>query len=119
MPSATRLLLPLITLLALFTSGCGGDVRAEVVVTPEEQALIGQITRDPYVEVLDLERNDLEHLVVTTRQGSQRVRYELMPARPGIATLMIHRINDRSVVEVSESDQLGTGPQAGRSGRYR
>jgi hypothetical protein len=119
MPSATRLLLPLIALLTLLITGCGSDARAPVAATLEEQVLIGQITRDPYIEVLDLERNDLDHLVVTTRQGSQRVRYELKPARPGEAALMVHKINDRSVVEVSESDQLGTGPQVGRSGRYR
>jgi hypothetical protein len=119
MPSAPRLLLPLIAILCLLTSGCGDDVRAQVVATPEEQVLISQITRDPYIEILDLERNDLDHLVVTTRQGSQRVRYVLQPARPGEAALMVHKINDRSMVEVSESDQLGTGPQVGRNGRYR
>ncbi|HEX3132340.1 MAG TPA: hypothetical protein VHX44_02025 [Planctomycetota bacterium] len=118
MPSAPRLL-PLIVILCLLITGCGDEVRAKIAPTPEEQALIGQITRDPYVEVLDLERNDLEHLVVTTRQGSQRVRYELKPARPGEAALMVHKINDRSVVEISESDQLGTGPQVGPHGRYR
>lgn len=119
MPFAPRLLLPLIAILTVLITGCGGEARAQVVVTPEEQVLIGQITRDVYVEVLDLERNDLEHLVVTTRQGSQRVRYELKPARPGEAALMLHKINDRSMLEVSESEQLGTGPQVGRSGRYR
>lgn len=119
MPFAPRLLLPLIAMVALLATGCGGDTRAQVVATPEEQVLIDQITRDIYIEVIDLERNDLEHLVVTTRQGSQRVRYVLKPARLGEATLMLHKINDRSVIEVSESDQLGTGPQVGRSGRYR
>lgn len=81
--------------------------------------MLGQITRDAYIEIIDLERNDLEQLVVTTRQGSQRVRYVLKPSNPGDLALNVHRINDRSTLEVSESNQLGTGPQPGRNGRYR
>jgi hypothetical protein len=118
MPSALRLTLPLTALLIL-ASGCGGDARSEVTASPEEQVLLGQLTRDNFVEIIDLERTDLEHLVVTTRQGSNRIRYVIKPARPGDAALMLHRINDRAMIEVSESDQLGTGPQPGASGRYR
>lgn len=109
----------LVVVIALVAPGCGGDARVEVPPSAEEQVLIGQITRDPYISIVDLERNDLDHLVVTTRQGSHLVRYVLMPSNPGDLALNIHRINDRSVLEVSESEQLGTGPQPGRHGRYR
>lgn len=114
-----RSALPLVALIAVLSSGCTGDSRAEAPVSPEEQVLLGQLTRDRFVEIIDQERNDLDQLVVTTRQGSQRVRYVLKPTNPGEMTLAIHRINDRSVLEVSESDQLGTGPQPGPNGRYR
>ncbi len=110
---------PLFAVIALLAAGCTGNSRADAPPSPEEQVLLGQITRDAYVEIIDLERNDLDQLVVTTSQGSQRVRYVLKPTNPGDLALNIHRINDRSTLEVSESDQLGTGPQPGRHGRYR
>lgn len=119
MPPASSAFPILFAAIVLLASGCTGDTRAETPPTPEEQVLIGQITRDPYMEIVDLERNDLDQLVVTTRQGSQRVRYVLKPSNPGEMALNVHRINDRSMLEVSESDQLGTGPQVGRHGRYR
>ncbi|MBA3698815.1 MAG: hypothetical protein H0W78_08170 [Planctomycetes bacterium] len=119
MSTASRAPLLLLAVVALLASGCTTSTRADTVPSSEEQVLLGQITRDPYIEIVDLERNDLEHLVVTTRQGSQRVRYVLKPSNPGEMALNVHRINDRSLLEISESDQLGTGPQAGRHGRYR
>lgn len=111
------LLLPAV--IALLVCGCTTTTRNDAAPTAEEQVLLGQITRDPYIEIIELERDDVSHLVVTTRQGSQRVRYVLKPSNPGEMALNVHRINDRSVLEVSESDQLGTGPQPGRHGRYR
>ncbi len=119
MPPASAASLVLLTLFALLMVGCSGDTRTEAPPSAEERVLLAQITRDPYIEIMDLERNDLDQLVVTTRQGSHRVRYVLKPTNPGELALNVHRINDRSVLEVSESDQLGTGPQVGRSGRYR
>lgn len=119
MPPASRASVLLFAVIALLSSGCTGNTRADALPTAEEQVLLGQITRDPYMEIVDLERNDLDQLVVTTRQGSQRVRYVLKPSNPGDLALNVHRINDRSTLEVSESDQLGTGPQVGRHGRYR
>ena len=115
---SSGLILTLIIAASLWSAGCTGD-RAEAPPTAEEQVLLAQITRDRFVKITILERNDLEQLVVTTQQGSQYVRYVLKPARPGDANLMIHKINDRSVLEVEESDQRGTGPQAGTNGRYR
>lgn len=111
--------LPLVALFAVLAAGCTGDSRAEAPASAEEQVLLGQLTRDRFVEIIDQERNDLDQLVVTTRQGSQRVRYVFKPTNPGDLALSIHRINDRSMLEVSESDQLGTGPQPGPNGRYR
>lgn len=114
----SSLALFLITALSLILTGCTGD-RAEAPPTAEEQILLGQITRDRFVKIVALDRNDLEQLVVTTQQGSLKVRYVLKPARPGDANLLIHKLNDRSVLTVEESDQLGTGPQPGSQGHNR
>jgi hypothetical protein len=107
-----------ITAISLLFTGCTGD-RAEAPPTAEEQILLGQITRDRFVKIIALDRNDLEQLVVTTQQGSLNVRYVLKPSRPGDVNLLIYKLNDRSVLAVEESDQLGTGPQPGNSGHYR
>jgi hypothetical protein len=104
--------------IGLLSTGCTGD-RAEAPPTAEEQVLLAQITRDRFVKITLIERNDVEQLVVTTQQGSHNVRYVLKPARPGDANLMIHKINDRSVLNVEVSEQSGTGPQPGTNGRYR
>jgi hypothetical protein len=114
----SSLVLLLITAISLILTGCTGD-RVEAPPTAEEQILLGQITRDRFVRIIALDRNDLEQLVVTTQQGSVNVRYVLKPARPGDANLLIHKLNDRSVLFVDESEQLGTGPQPGTLGRYR
>lgn len=109
----------LIAVIALGAVGCTSTTRNDPPLTPEEQVLLGQLKRDIYLDIMEIERDDLDHLVVTTRQGSERVRYVIKPSRPGEPNLVLHRINDRSSFEVQESDQLGTGPQPGRSGRYR
>ncbi len=114
----SRFFLALMVGIGLLSTGCTGD-RAEAPPTAEEQVLLAQITRDRFVKITLIERNDVEQLVVTTQQGSHNVRYVLKPARPGDAKLMIHKINDRSVLNVEVSEQSGTGPQAGTNGRYR
>lgn len=118
MPAALpRLLLP--AAIALFVVGCTSAARNDPPLSPQEQVLLGQLKRDIYLDIMEMERDDLDHLVVTTRQGSERVRYVMKPTRPGEPDLVLHRINDRSSFDVQESDQLGTGPQPSRSGRYR
>ena len=113
-----RFVLALMIGISLLSTGCTGD-RVEAPPTAVEQVLLAQITRDRFVKITLIERNDVEQLVVTTQQGSHNVRYVLKPARPGDANLMIHKINDRSVLNVEVSEQSGTGPQAGTNGRYR
>ena len=113
-----RYVLTLVVGVSLLSTGCTGD-RVEAPPTAEEQVLLAQINRDRFVKITMTERDDFNHLVVTTQQGSHFVRYVLKPARPGDANLMIHKINDRSVLVVEESAQLGTGPQVGPNGRNR
>ncbi len=117
--SATLPRILLTAVISLGAVGCTTTTRDESPVSPEEQLVLDQLTRDRYLDLVGVERDDLDHLVVTTRQGSERVRYVIMPSRPGEKDLVLHRINDRSTIEVEDSDQLGTGPQPGRNGRYR
>jgi hypothetical protein len=107
-------LLPL-SLLFLMAGGCVGTTRTEAPPSAEEEQLLAQLTRDRFVVIDTWERDDLDHLVVTTRQGSARVRYVLKPERPGDQRLNLHKIDDRSVLEVGTSDQLGTGPRPRRA----
>lgn len=85
----------------------------------EEQVLLARLARDPFMIIEFWERDENHHLVVTTAQGRERIRYVFKPTQIDDKSLAIHRINDRSVLEVSESDQLGTGPQRSPSGRVR
>jgi hypothetical protein len=117
--SATLPRLLLTAAVTLLAVGCTGTPRVEPQLTADEQTLLAQLTRDIYIDIMSMERDDFDHLVVTTRQGSERVRYIMKPQRPGETELFLHRINDRSVLEVEESDQLGTGPQPGPNGRFR
>lgn len=92
---------------------------AEEKPTAEEEVLFSRLTRDPFMVIESWERDDNKHLVVTTRQGHERYRYVFKPAQIDEKKLGIHLIDDRSVLVVGESDQLGTGPQPTRSGRLR
>jgi hypothetical protein len=75
---------------------------------PWLQVLLEQLTRDPFVIIDHYERDEFEHLIVTTKQGGEKVRYIIKPIQPGNPQLNIHRINDRSQLDISESDQRGT-----------
>ena len=97
-----------------FLGGCGTKPRAVAGISPTEQILIEQLTRDPFVIVDHFERDDLEQLIITTIQGSARVRYIIKPIQPGSQQLNIHKINDRSQLEISESEQRGTFQQPTR-----
>lgn len=108
MPPMLRPAAALLTLLACV--GCI-EQRAEVQPTAEEQVLLSRLARDPFMVIEGWERDGDQRLVVTTGQGRERVRYVFKPAQIDDKTLTIHRIDDRSVLEVGESDRLGTGPR--------
>ena len=108
--------LTLITLIRLCgaLTGCLSTAREDAPPNPTEQVLIEQLTRDPFVIIDQYERDEFEHLIITTIQGSVRVRYIIKPIQPGNPRLNIHKINDRSNLDISESDQLGTFQQPSR-----
>lgn len=135
MPPMIRLTLAIMTV--LITLGCSdqrtadeqraADQRlaaeekraAKEKPSAEEELLLSRLTRDPFMVIESWERDEHDHLVVTTVQGREHIRYVFKPAQIDDKTLTIHRINDRSVLEVGESDHLGTGPQRSQSGRSR
>lgn len=106
-PMPARLLVA--ALLAVLVAGCG-RASPEVAVTPEEQHLIDIIRTDGFILVSRLERDAKGFLVVTTRQGSTVVRYQL--AAPAGQPLGIQRIEDRVELAVGDDGSRGTGPEA-------
>ncbi len=95
-------------------SGCLSVVRDTTPPSDVEQVLLERLTRDQFVIIDSYERDEFDHLIVTTLQGSEKVRYIIKPVQPGNPRLNIHRINDRSQLEISESDQVGTFQQPTR-----
>lgn len=87
-------------------SGC--QARPENPPTAEEQLFLDRLTRDAFVIIESVERNEFEHLIVNTQQGSQKIRYLIKPITPGSPKLNIHRINDRAMLEVGEANYQGT-----------
>lgn len=77
--------------------------------TAEEQGLLKLLTMDPFIVVLEYERDLQGRLVVTTRQGDTRPRY-LFAAAPG-AAMSIHRLNEEPWLEVADDGTKGTGPE--------
>lgn len=96
------------TLLLLIT-GCGREQPA-VVYTPDEQRLLELLTIDPFIEIIETERDSQGRLVVTTRQGDTRARYRFAALAGG--PLDIHRLDDHPRLDVADDGSKGTGPEA-------
>lgn len=89
----TAFILPLLLLTGCIASRPGPEL------TPEESALLAQLTRDPWVVVIELEREADGWITVLTRQGPQRVRYRLAPEIEGVKKLAIRRVRDEFLLE--------------------
>lgn len=124
MPPMIRLTFAILTILLCL--GCTEERTAEVIQaeqaanakraaalqpSAEEHVLLERLARDPFMIIETWERDENKHLVVTTAQGRELVRYVFKPAQIDEKTLTIHRINDRAVLDIGQSDQLGTGPR--------
>jgi hypothetical protein len=96
----------LLVVSSLVFSGC--QTRPDNPPTAEEQLFLNRLTRDAFVIIESYERNEFEHLIVNTQQGSQKVRYIIKPVNPGSTTLNMHRINDRAMLDVGDADYQGT-----------
>ena len=106
---------PFVVLVAGLALVCSAGCMERKVEKPTaaEQQLIVQLTRDPFVRVESLLREEDGWLTVRTAQGSEVILYRLMPANDGGGPLTIRRVDSDQVLPVAWSDdeRLGTGPQ--------
>ena len=89
--------------------GCGK--RPEAAVTPVEQKLIDGLTRDQFVRVESITREEDGWLSIRTGQGSTTVYYRLMPAADGQTELVARRVDEAQELPVVWTVGIGTGPE--------
>ena len=99
----------LLLTVALLLAGCAQ--RPPAVPTPAERVLLEGLTRDPFVQVDSIVREDDGYLSVRTRQGNVSASYRLMPADDSVTTLVIRRIDERQELRVVWTPGVGTGPE--------
>ncbi|MBA3709245.1 MAG: hypothetical protein H0W83_10555 [Planctomycetes bacterium] len=99
----TRIIGALIAIGAIAASGCG-RTEEPLTLKPEERVLLARLTRDPFIQVTDLHRNDDEQLEVTTRQGDAIARYLFAPDDPAMKELKIRRIVEQFELKTAPSD---------------
>ncbi len=95
------LLLPLLLL-----AGCAAD-RTPPTPTANEQRLIEHISRDPFVVIERLERDESGRLVVATTQGSVVRRYRLEADVGQGGRLRIHRLQDEAILSTTQPERIG------------
>lgn len=105
---APILLFVLAVLAVLAASGCAS--RAELQISAAEQMLLDGLTRDPFVRVEALTREEDGYLNVRTGQGGTTVYYRLMPAGDGTDDLVVRRVDEAQELPVTWTEGIGTGP---------
>ncbi len=103
------LIAALALLLAPLLASCAAQ-RAPATPTAAERQLLDQLTRDPFVIVETVAREDDGFLTVRTRQGSTFASYRFMPADDAREALVIRRIDERQELPVGWTPEVGTGP---------
>ncbi|MBA2481208.1 MAG: hypothetical protein H0V44_11145 [Planctomycetes bacterium] len=101
----------LVTVLIGAVAACSSRTDDTLLLREDERVLLTRLTRDPFIHITDLRRDDEDHLQVTTRQGDTIARYELSPENAASKELVIHRLVEEFHMRVSESDSIGTGPE--------
>ncbi|MCX8038953.1 MAG: hypothetical protein N3B15_00030 [Planctomycetota bacterium] len=97
--------------LACVIAGCAGG-RQQPALTAEEQRQLAYLTRDPFVEISQLARDEAGNLLVVTQQGARSVRYVLAADDPAQPRLTLRPLLDRCYLEVAEA-----AADIGRSGQ--
>jgi hypothetical protein len=95
-------------LVSLALAGCARPARADL--DADERQLLAQITRDPYIVVLRIQRDADGVAEVVTSQGPQEVRYRLAPAVAGGRELRLRPVDEALVLPTVPGDRPGTGP---------
>lgn len=94
---------PALALSVVLLAACGQPRdQATVPVTPEEQVLLAQVTRDPHLVITATWRNDEGRLVVETRQGNGERTYILTPDVDGAKDPLIRRRVDDFLLPTEE-----------------
>jgi hypothetical protein len=113
MPLGGSSFMRMFLVVASLAAACGCSSRSDDPLTlkDDERVLLTHLTRDPYIRITDLRRDEDEHLVVSTVQGDTVARYLLAPDNPATKELKIRRLIDDFQMRVDPSDQIGTGPE--------
>ena len=109
LPIAPALLRVALLIPGLLLTGCAH--RPPAVPTPAERLLLDGLTRDPFVQVDNMVREEDGYLSVRTRQGNVIASYRFMPADDSVSTLVIRRIDERQELPVVWTPGVGTGPE--------
>jgi hypothetical protein len=105
-----RVLLTATCALALL-AGCTPRTAPQVQLSEAETMLVAELTRDTFVRVEAMSRDDDGFVTLRTAQGRVTAWYRLMPSGQGSDVLVVRRIDDRQELRVAWSeDQVGTGP---------
>jgi hypothetical protein len=94
----------------LLLAGCGVPSTRGVQTTPAELQLLEYLTRDPYVQVTHLERDDDGHLLIVTQQGNGRRRFLIAPDAPTSDRLRLRPLRDACTLDTADNDTPGGGP---------
>ena len=94
---------------ALGLGGCSSRVAPKL--TAPEQQLLESLTRDPFVRVEAITREEDGFLTVHTGQGSTDAYYRFMPAGDGKEDLVARRVDEAQELPVVWADGIGTGPE--------
>jgi hypothetical protein len=92
-------------------ASCARSAAPPVVLSAEEQVLITQLSRDQFVVVRSMLREEDGYLTLRTQQGNTVAYYRLMPANDAKTELSIRRLDEELRLQIAWSeDHLGTGP---------
>lgn len=109
--------LPSLLIAVILAAGCSSSPRdqATVPVSAQEQVLLAQITRDPYLIITSTWRDEDGRLVVETRQGNGGRTYVLTPDVDGAKDPLIRRrVDDFQLPTVEQGPEPERGLQRAR-----
>ena len=109
-PRPMRIGFLIIAIAIVLLAGCARSVAPPVVLSAEEKVLITQLSRDQFVVVQSMLREEDGYITLRTQQGYTVAYYRLMPANDAKSELSIRRLDEALRLQIAWSeDHLGTG----------